>query len=106
MYILYYLKIIKNICQNKKIPLSGVIFPYLKRLSEYRDGEMDRYKEIIEVLDILNIDYIDLHKYLPEEDRYVLRKDRDDYSHPSIEGHEIAAGLIYKYLLENYFKNR
>ncbi len=103
---LYYLKTIKNICQEKKIPLLGVIFPYLKRLDEYRDDEMDRYKEMIEVLDILNIEYIDLHKYLPEKDRYALRRDRNDYSHPSIEGHEIAANIIYNYLRESYFKNR
>lgn len=102
---LYYLKTIKDICQENKIILLGVIFPYFKRLSEYNDYEMDRYKEIIEVLESLNIDYIDLHKHFPEEGRYALRRDKEDSIHPSIEGHKIIADAIYGYLLKNYFKN-
>ncbi len=97
----YYLKKIKNICQEKKIALLGVIFPYFKRLSEYSDSEMNEYKEMVGVLKILNIDYIDLHKYIPEEKRYELRSRKDDYIHPSVEGHEIAADVIYKHLLVN-----
>lgn len=99
----YYLRMIKDICQKNKILLLGVVFPYLKPLSEYADCEMKSYKEIVEVLQILDIDYIDLHKYFPEENRYALRIKRSDYVHPSPEGHEIAAELIYEYLIKNYF---
>lgn len=100
---LYYLKIIKNICQEEKIPLLEVIFPYLKPLSEYYDYEMKKYRVITEVLKTLDIDYVDLHKYFPEEKRYALRWHSNDYVHPSIRGHEIAADAIYAHLLENYF---
>ncbi len=100
---LYYLKIIKDICQERKIPLLVAVFPYLKNNGEYADYEKDKYKDIIGILEALKIDYIDLHKDFPEEKRYKLRSEEDDYIHPNIEGHEIAANAIYEHLMENYF---
>lgn len=99
----YYLKIIKEICQERKIPLLVAVFPYFKKNSEYTDFENNAYKQIIGIFDNLRIDYIDLHKDFPEEGRHKLRSKKEDYIHPSNEGHEIAANAIYGYLMENYF---
>ena len=99
----YYLKIIQNICEERKTALLGVVFPYLKPLSEYTDSELYNYNKLIEMLKALMIDYIDLYNYFPEVKRYSLRLHSFDYAHPSIEGHEIVADAIYAHLLENYF---
>ena len=100
---IYYLKMIKDICQKNKISLLAVVFSYLKPLNQYSNLEMQNYKEIIKALEVLNIDYIDLHKYFPEENGYALRMYDDDYVHPSSEGHRIAARVIYEYFIKNYF---
>ena len=100
---LYFLSKIKKLCDDKKIPLFCVIFPYLKPLSEYDRNQMDDYNSMLIVLEKLGIDYLDLHLYFPESKRYDLRNNKSDDMHPSREGHEIAASAIYSHLIKNYF---
>ncbi len=96
-----FLKEIKKICNNKKIMLLAVIFPYLKPINEYFPYELEEYKNIVRVLEDLKIDYLDLHSYFPAEQRKSLRLVGNDYIHPSKQGHEIAAQAIYEHLIKN-----
>lgn len=66
---------------------------------------MDDYNSMLKVLKELNIDYLDLHLYFPEIERYNLRSHKSGYIHPSREGHKIAAAAIYRRLIKNYFTN-
>lgn len=100
-----YLGEIKKICKKKKIPLFTVIFPYLKPLKEYSRVEIEEYKSMLAVLKTLDIEYIDLHSYFSAEKIKSLRSYKEDYIHPSKEGHEIAAKVIYDYLVEKYFRD-
>jgi lysophospholipase L1-like esterase len=98
------LKEIKELCGSRNIGLTVVIFPYLKPVKEYNPEE---YKNIILVLEALKIDFIDLHDFFPR-DRESLEKLRffkDDFIHPSREGHEIAAKAIFDHLYEKNFIN-
>ena len=101
---LYFLGKIKQICDNRKIPLFCVIFPYLKPLSEYNASQKEEYDCMLRVLKKLDVDYIDLHLYFPENQRYELREGKGDDIHPSEKGHRIAAKTIYNYLVNNYLK--
>jgi len=102
---LYCLKKIKDSCGKKNSVLVGVIFPYFKPLIAYDDYETGTYHDIKEVLKNLDIDYLDLHPYFYGLDFYGLRETPDDFVHPNIEGHKIAAEQIFHYLKKNYFKN-
>lgn len=95
----FYLNKIKDLCQEKQIPLVGVLFCYLKPFSEWASYDKRDYELMKKVLDDSNISYFDLHNYLPEEKRYGLRFMKDDDIHPSREGNKIIADLIYDYLL-------
>lgn len=99
----YYVSMIKEICQKRDILLFAAIFPYLKPFSEYNRSEKNDYRQIIDSLEDLNIDYIDLHAYIAGEARPSLKNKKDDYVHPSPEGARIAAGEVFRYLMENYF---
>ncbi len=100
---LYFLRIAKKICTDRKIPIVGIVFPYLKPLDEYMDYERDEYSQMLKVLEELEIDFIDLTNYFKDKDLYALRMQENDYIHPCQEGHEVAAEAIYKYLIEKYF---
>jgi len=103
----YYIKLIRDICREHKIYLFGVIFPYLKPLREYTDGEKERYKAILDSLHELGIDVIDLHEYIPEEIRHTFRSNKkvaQDLVHLTPEGYKFAAGIVFRYLAENYFE--
>lgn len=101
----YFLGKIKQICENRKIPLLCVIFPYLKPISEYDKYQKAEYNSMLKVLEKLDINYIDLDSYFPEEKRYELRNHKGDYIHPSREGHRMAAKVIYSHLVNNFFNN-
>lgn len=100
----YYIKLIKNICENRKISPLAVIFPYLKPLKEYTDGERKQYKMIFNSLSALDIEFIDLHEYMPEEERYMFKCNKQDYVHATPEGYRLEAKAVFKYLSENQFK--
>lgn len=100
----YYLKLIKDICQAQKIPLFVVIFPYLKPLSEYTDGEKYEYQTIRKVTKELKISFLDLHTALPEKELFSLRNIKKDHIHPNQKGHLLIGSLIYNYLFEEFFK--
>lgn len=100
----YYLGLIKDLCRKHNIPLFVVIFPYLKPLSEYTDGERYEYYAVCKVTRELGIDFINLYEYLPEKELYGLRAVREDFIHPSQEGHRIIAKIVYDYLFEKAFK--
>ncbi len=103
----YYLKSIMDICKKHKIPLLAVIFPYLKPLGEYTDGEKEQYKMISDSLRELDIDVIDLHAYIPEEIRHTFRSNKkvaQDIVHMKPEGYNFAARAVFSYLVKNYFE--
>lgn len=102
----YYLRLIKDICQRQRIPLFAVIFPYLKPLSECTDGERYEYQTIRKVTNELGIDFLNLYEYLPEKELLNLRAVKEDFIHPSQEGHRFIAKLIYDFLLKKFFKNK
>ena len=81
-----------------------VIFPYLKPLSEYSDGERYEYHIISKVTEELKVNYLNLNEHLPEKKLYDLRAIKEDFIHPSQEGHYLIAKLIYDYLFEEFFK--
>lgn len=101
----YYLRLIKGICEENRIPLLAVIFPYLKPLNKYNQKENREYQTICGVISDLEIPHINLYNHLPEAYLYILREKKEDQIHPGYEGHRIIAGIIYKYLLDNFFKN-
>jgi len=94
------LKAIKLIADKKKISLCAVVFPYLKPLKEYTEDEIKEYKTILDALQMLRIDFLDLHPYFTDLDLYKLRINTSDKIHPSAKGHEIAADIISMYLLK------
>lgn len=100
----HYLGLIKDICQKQGIPLFVVIFPYLKPLSEYTDGERYAYQTVCKVTKELGIDFLNLYEHLPEKELFNLRTVREDSIHPSQEGHHFIARLIYDFLFEKYFR--
>lgn len=100
----YYLSFIKEICQKEKISLIAVIFPYLKPLSEYNEGERYEYQTICKVVKELGIDFLNLYEHLSEKGLLNLRLVREDSIHPSQEGQRIIAKLIYDYLVEKNLK--
>jgi lysophospholipase L1-like esterase len=103
----YYLQMIKEICENKKIPLLAVIFPYLKPLDEYKDYQVSQYKVILKVIKDLKINHLNLYEYLYQENLYSLRGRKEDEIHPNVQTHRFIGKLIYDYLLNSDFmKNR
>lgn len=99
----YYLNIINGICKDNNIPLFAVIFPYLKPLSEYSDGEKYEYDTIRKVIKEFKIPYLNLYDAIPEEKLYGLRAVKNDHIHPSRQGHLLIAGLIYDFLYKQIF---
>jgi len=94
----YYLNIIKEICENNKIKLLIVVFPYLKKLTDYEKWQKEQYNDILTALNFLKLPYINLYDFLPEENLINLRVDDD--IHPNEEGHKIIAKIIYNYILK------
>lgn len=102
----YYLEIIRDICQKNKAILLCTVFAYLKPLAEYKGFEKKSYKNIVDSLRDLDIEYIDLHKYFPEDDRQDLRFFKNDYVHLSPKGLEIAARAVFNYLVNNQLNEK
>lgn len=101
----YFLQEIKDICDQQKIPLLAVIFPYLKPLAEYKDWQLHEYNTMCKVIKELNVPYINLYEHWPTDALYTLRHvESGDDMHPNREGHRIAAKAIYNYLLDNFLK--
>jgi len=99
-----HLKEIKKICLNNKIRLLGVVFPYLKPIEKYSKLEVQEYENMLNLLRELDIDFLDLHKAFPKESEKLesLRRWKNDFVHPSVQGHDIAAKAIYEYLINSY----
>jgi lysophospholipase L1-like esterase len=102
----YYLQMIKEICESKRIPLFAVVFPLLMPMNEYNGYEIEQYKTICKVTKDLKINYLDLYEYLPEAELYSLRMTEEDNIHPNREGFRLIAKVIYEYLLDSFFKDK
>ncbi len=96
----YYLQMIKDICEERGLPLFVVIFPYLEPLDEYREYQIMEYQTICKVTKELKMNYLNLYEYLPTKDLCGMREDKEDEVHPNQEGHRIIAKIIYDYLLK------
>ena len=93
---------IRQICQRNQISCFAFIWPYLMPQNEYDEIMKYFYSSMVEALDYLEFEYIDLHKYFPNDNTIkALRIAKDDYVHPSPEGHRIAAEAIFRYLSKN-----
>jgi len=100
---IFYMKRIKQICQNNKIPFFCFIWPYFILDKEYKRYQREQYLSMTKVLKKLEIDYIDLHDYFPNKKRGALKIDSQDYIHPTKDGHKIAAEVIFEYLKKNKY---
>lgn len=96
------LKMIKEICQDAEIPVFGFIWPALIHFEHYAEWEKKQYYALIDSLEYTGVDYLDLSKFLPEEERGNLREWKHDYVHPSKEGHRIASEAIFSHLMKDY----
>ena len=93
-----YLGRIKDIALRKNIPLFGIIFPYYIPGSE----EMAQYKVIKNVIEELDIEYIDLHKIFTRESRIsYLDRPEEDVVHPNENAHKVVADVLMKYIIDN-----
>ena len=102
----YYLESIRNICQKNNSALLFTVFPYLKPLIEYEDFEKKAYENIVDACQGLGIEYIDLHNFFPNKDRSGLRFFKNDYVHFSPMGMEIAAKVVFNYLIGNHLNGK
>lgn len=96
-----YLRMIKDICADKKIGLLVVVFPYLKPLDEYDNGQILEYRAISEALQELEIIHINLYDDLSVKNLHNLRNSGKDEIHPGPEGHAIISEVVYDFLLKN-----
>ncbi len=101
----YYLRLIKDMCESRKIPLFVIIFPYLKPLDKYQGYQIEEYQAICKVTKELKMNYLNLYESLPTSSLYSMKQTKEDEMHPNQEGHRIIARIIYNYLLDNFFKN-
>lgn len=99
---LTYLAAIKDICVKNKLYLLGVAFPSLKPTADYSALEREHFIILRNVMDALGIDYIDLCGLIPEEKRVGLREKNDDILHPSSEGQDFIADIIYEYIKAHF----
>ena len=99
----YYLERVRKTCAEHGIPLFAVIFPYLKPLSQYSEGERYEYETVRKVNRELGVDALNLYDQLPERELISLRNIPEDFIHPSPEGHRRIAGKIYDFLLKDCF---
>ncbi len=95
------LKRIKRLSNSKVLV---VIFPF------FEDIDYLGYKKIVHgkvknMLESLNIDYLDLYEEYPKYNLVMFRYNENDPVHPNEEGHKIAGEAIYKYLKENNYFN-
>lgn len=97
----YYLGMVKEICQNNKIPLLVVIFPYLQPLDEYKNLQIKEYKNIYQVTKELDIQYINLYDLYNKllREGFNIREHNDDRIHPSKQAYKLIAHEIYSYML-------
>lgn len=103
----FYLSMIKDICQKNNIPLFCVIFCYLKPIKEYNSYERLQHELMLKVLKNLKVNYIDLEDYLVNKELISFRinsifKNKIDYIHPSENGHKIIADIIYNHLWKDF----
>lgn len=101
----FYLKSIKDICRKNKLPVFGVIIPYLKPLNEYYDYQKIQYGDIKKALTDNNLDYLDLHEYTSEIDLCSLRHENKDEIHIGKEA-VIFENAIFLYLSRLFLKNK
>lgn len=100
---MYYAQLIEKNTFRNDTALMCVIFPYLKPFEKYTDFEQADYRNMKEVLQSLDIDYLDLRQTFAKFDSMNLRMHEVDFVHPNLKGHEIAAEEVYNYLMETYF---
>jgi lysophospholipase L1-like esterase len=97
----YYLQMIKDICEARKIPLFAVIFPYLKPLGEYEPYQKEEYDTICNVVKEKKISILNLNDRFSGVELAGFRGERTDESHPSREAGYIISGVIYDYLFNS-----
>ncbi|MCX5694283.1 MAG: SGNH/GDSL hydrolase family protein [Candidatus Omnitrophica bacterium] len=95
---LHYLAGIKDICDRNRLSLFAVVFPYLKPLGEYDVDQRENYENIIGALKELNINFLDLHNYLPQNELIWYRQTQEDQIH-----HKKELNLLYDKIICNYF---
>ena len=98
---LYYLAGIKDICDRNQLSLLAVVFPYLKPLSEYEVSQRKNYENITGALRELNINFLDLHNYLPQNELIQFKQKQEDEIHHKKELNFIYDKIIYNYFLQN-----
>ena len=103
---LYYLKQIKDLTSKNKIKLVCVIFPYLKELKNYTPFQKEEYMIMKDVLEELNIDYLDLHDVFSDYNLAEFIATENDFTHPNEKGHRVATEAIFEYLKNKYLDHK
>lgn len=98
----YYLAGIKDICVKNHLFLIAVVFPYLKPLDEYNSYEQKQYEVIIRALKDLDITYLDLHYYLPQNALIGFRSKQEDEIHHRKELNPLFDKIIYNYFFRDF----
>lgn len=91
---------IKRITSQKHIPLLLVILPFLKDFYQYAPQEKDQYNAILNIVQELQIPYIDMRPCFENAENWELfrYKERpDDYTHTNNLGHQLIAKTIHAY---------
>ncbi|MBU1125253.1 MAG: hypothetical protein KKC84_04450 [Candidatus Omnitrophica bacterium] len=94
----FYLRKIQELCQQRGIPLYAVVFGDLKPWAEYKKYEQEQYATLCGVLRELNIPFLEIYTHIPEENLCGLKKYPADDIHPSREGENLIADVIYNWL--------
>ena len=95
-----YITKIKNLCEENNIRVIFAVYPYLIPFSEYTKDDIEEYDSIIRVFQQTGTEYIDLHEYLPEGNRYSYRYKPDDPVHLNERGDTLVGEVLYEFMEE------
>jgi len=90
------IKEIKKVSEKNDVKVLFVLFPSL----DSRD-HLDEREMIKDILDSINIKYLDLLPVFRQYNNFDLIAYPNDITHPNEFGYELAAKEIYRYLIEN-----
>ena len=93
------LRIIKNISEDKNIPVVIVVFPFFMNWENYPDIVTFMHENIAKTVKDFNFNLLDLKNIYSQYDVKRLKNKKNDIYHPSLFGNKIAGETIYNYLI-------
>lgn len=105
----YAISQLKSYCENNRIDLIFVFFPYLYDKAPATKDDMVKIDSAKEMLEAKSVTYIDILPYFKVKvdtvKKIALDSQNGDYTHLNALGHKFTADAIYDYLMK-YFKNK